>query len=84
MHRLIDGWVGDLYRASVEDFARRGKNETRCSGSGQMDSRDLAKMLLASGGHLSLAYGIFFQTLPDRFYAAELEPLRYHRNSASL
>ena len=81
MHRLFNGWISNLYRASVGDFAWRGKNEARCSGPGQRDSRDLPKMLLASGGHLSLAYGMFFRTLPDVLDSTKPEPLRYHRNS---
>lgn len=82
MQVLIGGWVGDLYRACMRDLARRPHKEARPSGSGQMSASALAKMLLASGGHLSLAYGIFFRTIPN--YLAEPEHVRYHRISARL
>jgi len=84
MRGLIGGWLGDLYRAGMRDLARRPHSETRPSRSGQTSSRDLAKMFLASGGHLSLAYGIFFRTIPDLDYSAEPEHVRYHRNPARL
>ena len=82
MHGLSGGWVSNFYRAGMRDLARRLTKEARPSGSDQMSPRDLAKMLLASGGHLSLAYGIFFRTIPDLHFSVEPEHVRYHRNSA--
>src|SRR5689334_12256932 len=84
MHGLIGGRFGDLYRAGIRDLARRPYKEARPSGSGQMSPRDLARMLLASGGHLSLAFGMFFRTIPDLHYLAEPEHVHHHRRSARL
>jgi hypothetical protein len=66
MHGLVGGWFGDFYRAGTRDLTRQQPHkETRPSGSGQTSGPDLAKMLLASGGHMSLTFGMFFGALPN-------------------
>jgi hypothetical protein len=74
MYRF-SGW-GDIYRAAVGNLGRRADNEARPLRCSQMSSPDLAKMLLACGGHMSLAFGIFFRALPDTLYWWEGEALR--------